>query len=160
MPDEVKCRWVEELPSILWVYHSTSQTLTNKTLFSLAFGTEVVILIEIGLLTMWIEYFNESSNLGQSRANLDLLKKIWNQARLWNGSVSTKSCLVLQLLCKAYNISSRRSCITSHRSLKIDWVRQAISKFKKTLPSSRSLHQGAYWIEDLNITLIPRTWNA
>lgn len=60
--DEDKGRWAEELPNVMWAYHTTSYTLINKTPFSLAFGTKAMIPIEIGLPTMWIKYFNELSN--------------------------------------------------------------------------------------------------
>lgn len=60
---------------MLRAYHTTSQTSTNETLFSLAFDIEAVILVKIGLPTMQIERFNELSNASKLRSNLDLLEK-------------------------------------------------------------------------------------
>lgn len=71
--NEAKGRWVEELPSILWAHHTTPRTLINETSFSLVFGMEAMISIEIGLQTMQIVCHDESSNPVQLRANLDLL---------------------------------------------------------------------------------------
>lgn len=50
--DEANGRWMEELPSMLWAYHTTSVVLTNKIPFNLVFGTKVVILVEIDLPTL------------------------------------------------------------------------------------------------------------
>lgn len=41
----------------------TPRTITNETLFSLVFGTEAVILFEIGLLTIRAECSDKSSNV-------------------------------------------------------------------------------------------------
>lgn len=80
--DEAKGRWAKELPSIRWAYHTTLKTSTNETPFSLAFGMEIVILVEIGLPIMWIEHYDESSNPVQLRANLDLLEETRDKACL------------------------------------------------------------------------------
>ena len=47
----------------------------DETLFNLTFGTEVVILVEIGLLTLRTENFEEEANSEQLRANVDLLEE-------------------------------------------------------------------------------------
>ena len=41
--EKAKGRWVEELPSILWTYRTTSRSSTGKTPFSLTYGVEAVI---------------------------------------------------------------------------------------------------------------------
>lgn len=77
--DEAKGRWVEEMPAILQAYWTTPWVSTNKAPFNLAFGTKTMILDEIGLSTMRIEYYDESSNSSQLRTNLDLLDETRNQ---------------------------------------------------------------------------------
>lgn len=46
--EEAKGRWVEELPQVLWSYHTTPQSSTREISFQLSFGVDVVISIEIG----------------------------------------------------------------------------------------------------------------
>ncbi|KAL5548903.1 hypothetical protein UlMin_004134 [Ulmus minor] len=43
-----KGAWVNELPRVLWAYHTTCRTSTNETPFSMTYGTEAVVPIEIG----------------------------------------------------------------------------------------------------------------
>lgn len=60
--DESKGHKVDELPGVLWAYHTTPQTLMNKTPFTLAFSIEAMMPIETGLLTIQIEFLNEATN--------------------------------------------------------------------------------------------------
>lgn len=80
--NEVKERWVDELLRMLWVYRTTPHILTNKFSFNLAFGIEAMILIKIGLPTIQIERYDESSNSSWLSANLDLLEETQKQAHL------------------------------------------------------------------------------
>jgi hypothetical protein len=51
----------------------TARTPTGETPFRLTFGTEAVILVEIGLTSFRTNEYNEGSNDDQLRLNLDLL---------------------------------------------------------------------------------------
>ena len=71
--DEAKGVWSEELLNILWAYRTTSRTPTGETPFSLTYGTEAVILVEVGMTSLRREFFHEGSNNDQLRVNLDCL---------------------------------------------------------------------------------------
>uniref|UniRef100_A0A2N9FJP4 RNase H type-1 domain-containing protein n=1 Tax=Fagus sylvatica TaxID=28930 RepID=A0A2N9FJP4_FAGSY len=47
--EDAKGRWVEELPNVLWTFRTTPRRSTGETPFSLAYGSEAVIPLEIGL---------------------------------------------------------------------------------------------------------------
>ena len=47
--EQAKDKWVQELPRVLWAYRTTSQKVTNKTPYYLAFDFETVIPLEVGL---------------------------------------------------------------------------------------------------------------
>ncbi|XP_022144032.1 uncharacterized protein LOC111013824 [Momordica charantia] len=53
--DSRKRRWAEELPEVLWSYRTTLRESTSETLFSLAFGSEAVVPVEIGVPTNRVE---------------------------------------------------------------------------------------------------------
>ncbi|GJY66930.1 reverse transcriptase domain-containing protein [Tanacetum coccineum] len=67
--------WVDELPNILWAHHTMLKTSNGETPFSLTYGSEAVILAEIGMPTYCTIYFNESQNEEEMRLNLDLLQE-------------------------------------------------------------------------------------
>ena len=69
----LKGKWVEYLPEVLWAYRTTRKLATQKTPFALAFGTEGVAPIEIGLKSLRIELASVGHNEEALRLNLDLL---------------------------------------------------------------------------------------
>ena len=74
--NEAKDLWMEELYPILWVYRTTPRIPTKKSPFNLAYGTEVMISLEIELPSARIEQYSESSNSECRRADLDLLSEV------------------------------------------------------------------------------------
>ena len=60
--DGAKGIWLEELPSILWAYRTTARTPTRETPFRLTYGSEAVILVEVGLISYRMENNDESRN--------------------------------------------------------------------------------------------------
>ena len=47
--ENLKGKWVEYLPEVLWAYKTTRKSTTQETPFALAFGTEAVAPVEVGL---------------------------------------------------------------------------------------------------------------
>jgi len=50
--DEVKGKWVDELPHVLWSYRTTLRRSTGETPFSMTYGVEEVIPVEMEFPTM------------------------------------------------------------------------------------------------------------
>lgn len=73
--EDRKGRWVEELPEVLWSYQTTTRNSTRETLFALAFGSEVVVPVEIDLPTARTEALDAPSDDEELRLNLDLLEE-------------------------------------------------------------------------------------
>ena len=71
--EDLKGKWVEYLPEVLWAYRTTQKSATRETLFALAFGTEAVALIEVGLKSPRIELATVEHNDEALCLNLDLL---------------------------------------------------------------------------------------
>jgi hypothetical protein len=78
--ERAKGVWPEELPSILWAYRTTVQIPTGETPFRMTFGTEAVILVEIGMTTFRTAMHNDQQNDAQIRLNLDLIDEVRGQA--------------------------------------------------------------------------------
>ena len=71
--NEAKGLWIEELNSVLWAYRTTPYVPIEESPFSLAYGTEAMIPLEIGLPSTIVEQYQESGNSECRRADLDLL---------------------------------------------------------------------------------------
>ena len=66
----------------MWAYRTTPRILIGESSFNLAYGTEVIILLEIGLPSVRVEQYNELSNFECRRIDLDLLLKVQQQAQV------------------------------------------------------------------------------
>lgn len=49
--EKKKGKWPDEVPVVLWAYQTTPRSSTGETSYSLAYGTEAVIPLEVGLPT-------------------------------------------------------------------------------------------------------------
>ena len=45
--EKAKGAWAEEVPRIVWAYHTTPQSSTMETPFSLVYGSDAMIPVEI-----------------------------------------------------------------------------------------------------------------
>ncbi|GFY81124.1 hypothetical protein Acr_01g0009330 [Actinidia rufa] len=70
-----KSEWVEELPGILWAYHTTNRISTGETPYSMVFGIESVIPIEIGMPNFRTSNFSEENNKIELCLNLTYLMR-------------------------------------------------------------------------------------
>ena len=68
--------WPDDLPSVLWAYRMTARTPTGETPFCLAFGSEAIILVEVGLTNYRISHHDEERNKEGMRLQLDLLDEV------------------------------------------------------------------------------------
>ena len=77
---KAKGLWADELPGVLWAYQTIVHTSTGETLFSLAYGTEVVIPIEYGIPYAKYMWLNEYTNQELLNHNLDAIDKLLDKA--------------------------------------------------------------------------------
>ncbi|GJT13295.1 hypothetical protein Tco_0860337 [Tanacetum coccineum] len=66
--------WVDEFPNILWVHWTMLKTSNGETPFSLTYGSEAVISVEIVMPTYQTIQFNETQNEEEMKLNLDLIQ--------------------------------------------------------------------------------------
>ena len=71
--EDLKGSWVEYLPEVLWAYRTTQNSATRETPFALAFGTEAVAPVEVGIKSPRIELALVEHNDEALRLNLELL---------------------------------------------------------------------------------------
>ena len=59
--------WLDKLPSVLWVYKMTIKTPIGETSFKLAYRSDTVIPVEVGLTRYKVAYYNNEENEKQLR---------------------------------------------------------------------------------------------
>ncbi|XP_068476201.1 uncharacterized protein [Phaseolus vulgaris] len=80
--EKAKGTWLEEVPRIQWAYHTTPQSTTKETPFSLVYGSDAMIPVEIQEnYPRFQSFVVEESNEGR-KVNLDLLDEVHEHARI------------------------------------------------------------------------------
>ena len=74
--DDMKGKWVEELPHVLWTYQTMSCRSTGETPFSMTYGAEAVIPLDMGFPTLKTSSFSPSSNNKLLEKSLDFIEAI------------------------------------------------------------------------------------
>ena len=72
---DLKGKWVEYLPEVLWAHKTTCKSTTQETPFALAFGTEAIAPVEVGLKSPRIKFSSTEHNEEVLFLNLDLLEE-------------------------------------------------------------------------------------
>ncbi|RDX99319.1 hypothetical protein CR513_17643, partial [Mucuna pruriens] len=139
--EEANGRWAEELPQVLWSYHTTPHSTTNETPFRLTFGTEVMIPMEIGELSPRTALFELGENKDELRVNMDMLQEIREIAHVREYAVKARA-------------ARKYDKIVVPCSFKLqDLVLRREGPFKVI----KEVGRGAYRLEILDGKKIPRT---
>ncbi|XP_059310133.1 uncharacterized protein LOC132061309 [Lycium ferocissimum] len=73
--ENVKGAWPSKLPEVLWAYRTTAKSSTGETPFSLIYGEEALISVEVGAPSPRYDWAQEQSNDEAMLVQLDLLKE-------------------------------------------------------------------------------------
>ncbi|RDX98920.1 Tf2-6, partial [Mucuna pruriens] len=145
----------EELPQVLWSYHTTPHSTTRETPFRLTYGSEAVIPVEIGEPSPRTALFNPTANEEELRTNLDLLQETREIAHI-----------------KEYVVKARAARKYDRRMIHRDFqegdlvlrkITLAVEKNKLTPKWEGSFRivekvgRGAYRLEHLEGRRVPRT---
>ena len=159
--EDLKGKWVEYLPEVLWAYRTTRKSTTQETPFALAFGTEAVALVEVGLKSPRIELASVEHNGEALSLNLDLLDEKHEQvlkrkedyqrkmARYYNQKVKPRSYRPGDLVLKKL-LPARKD--PTHGKLGPNWEGPYII--------SRVIRPGNYELRTEEGKILPHTWNA
>ena len=153
-----KSPWPEEIPRILWAYHTTQQSTTHETPFSLVYETDALLPVEIGNPVENRKELASDLNEQGVRANLDTLEEVRELARITGEAVKQRverryRTKVIPRDFKVNNLVLRRAHITEvEHKLSPKWI--GPFRIKEVLPG------GAYRVGTLDGATIPRTWNA
>ncbi|CAL9031318.1 unnamed protein product, partial [Prunus brigantina] len=113
--EKAKGAWLEKLPEALWAIRTSYRTATGETPFSMAFGSEAVVPVEIGEPSYRTESFTPKANGEALALSLDLIEERRAQASLRNEAYK-------QRVSRYYDSRVRT------RSFRIgDWVMRKVS---------------------------------
>ena len=159
--EDLKGSWVEYLPEVLWAYRTTQKSATRETPFALAFGTEALAPVEVGIKSPRVELASEEQNDEALRLNLELLDERREQvqqrteeyqrktARYYNKRVEPRSYVPGDLVLKKL-LPARKN--PAHGKLGPNWEGPYII--------SRVVRPGNYELQTEEGKILQHTWNA
>ncbi|XP_068503517.1 uncharacterized protein [Phaseolus vulgaris] len=156
--DKAKGIWAEEVHRIVWAYHTTPQSTNRETPFSLVYGSDAMIPVEILENSPRFQNFVVEESNKERKVNLDLLDEEREEARIKAEALKRRV---------EYKYSSK----LRHRQFQvIDLVMRKAHPYQlenKLSPKwtghfrvTEALGNEAYRLETLEGSTIPRTWNA
>jgi len=80
--DKDKGTWPEGVPRIVWAYHTTPQSTTEETPFSLVYGSDAMIPVEIQESSPRFQNFVAEKSNEERKVNLDLLDEVREEERI------------------------------------------------------------------------------
>ncbi|GKC86468.1 reverse transcriptase domain-containing protein, partial [Tanacetum coccineum] len=88
--DERSKNWMEEISHVLWAHRTMIKSSNEETPFPLTYGTEAVILVEIGMPTLRTAEVDMIKNDEALKINLDLLEERREQAAIQEAKSKAK----------------------------------------------------------------------
>ena len=155
---KAKGTWAEEVPRIVWAYHTTPQSTTGETPFSLVYRSNAMILVEIQESSPSFQSFVAEESNEERKVNLDLLDEVREEARIKAEAVKRRvehkhSSKIKPRQFRVADLVMRKAHpYQLENKLSLKWT----GPFRVT----EVLGHGAYRLETLEGGLIPRTWNA
>ncbi|XP_021771192.1 uncharacterized protein LOC110735327 [Chenopodium quinoa] len=80
--EEHKGLWADLVPEVLWANRTTEKESTGKSPFTLAYGADVVLLVEVSIPNLRIQHYKAQGNEKRMLEELDFLPKVRLQAAL------------------------------------------------------------------------------
>ena len=152
---------MEELPHVLWTYRTTPRRSKGETPFSMTYGAEAVIPLETGFPTLKTSFLTPNNNDELLGKSLHLIKERRENAMIQLAYYQYK-------LKQSYNANVRLRPLAPG-DLVLRKVLGAVKNpaWGKLRPNWEGSYRitlvagiGAYFLEDLDEHVIPRTWNV
>ncbi|GKE29809.1 reverse transcriptase domain-containing protein, partial [Tanacetum coccineum] len=152
--------WVEEVPHVLWAHRTMIKTSNGDTLFSLTYGTEVVIPVEIWMPSLRCAEVNRAENNEELLLNLDILEERREKVAVHEAKRKSK-------MEKYYNARVRSTTFFPadfvYRSNEASNAKNSgklCPKWEGPYEVVEALVKGAYKLRNGSGDILPRTWNV
>ncbi|XP_068492044.1 uncharacterized protein [Phaseolus vulgaris] len=80
--EKAKVTWAKEVPRIVWAYHTTPQSTTKETPFSLVYSSNTMIPVEIQESSPCFQNFVAEESNEERKVNLYLLDEAREEVRI------------------------------------------------------------------------------
>jgi len=156
--EKAKGTWAEEDPRIVWAYHTTPQSTTGETPFSLAYESDAMIPVEIQESSPRFQSFVAEESNEERRVNLDLLDEVREEARIKAEAVKRR--MEHKHSSKLKPRHFQVADLVMRKAHPYQLENKMSPKWTDPFRVTEVLGNGAYRLETLEGGPIPQTWNA
>ncbi|GKA69602.1 reverse transcriptase domain-containing protein, partial [Tanacetum coccineum] len=152
--------WVEEISHVLWAHRTMIKSSNGEAPFLLTYGTEAVILVEIGMPTIRTAEVDMIKNDEALEINLDLLEEKREQATIQEAK--SKSKMEKYYNARVRSISFRPGDLVyqNNEASRAKDGGKLGPKWEGPYEVTKALGKRAYRLRDCNGNALPRTWNV
>ncbi|XP_019241237.1 PREDICTED: uncharacterized protein LOC109221230 [Nicotiana attenuata] len=159
--EEAKGLWPELLPGVLWAYRTAPKSSTGETLYSLVYGTEAVIPVEVGEPSLRYSHISGAVNDESRLQDLDMVEERRDMAhirtiaqkqqveRYYNKKAKVRSLKVGDYVLKAKTLASKDP---NEGKLGTNWD----GPYKITATANK----GAFQLEIMEGKPLQNNWNV
>ncbi|GKA39995.1 reverse transcriptase domain-containing protein [Tanacetum coccineum] len=158
--DERSKNWMEEISHVLWAHRTMIKSSNGETPFSLTYGTEAVIPVEIGMLTLRTAKVDMIKNDEALEINLDLLEEKREQTAIQEAK--SKAMMEKYYNARVHNTSFKPGDLVyrNNEASHAEDEGKLGPKWEGPYEVTEALGKGAYKLRDHNGNILPRTWNV
>ena len=156
--EKAKGNWAEEVPRIVWAYHTTPQPTTRETPFNLVYGSDAMIPVEIQESSSRFQNFVVEESNEERKVNLDLLDEVREEARTKADALKRRVEYKhnLKLKPRQFQVAD----LVMRKAYPYQLENKQSPKWTGLFRVTEALGNWAYRLETLEGGAIPRTWNA
>ena len=155
--EKAKGTWAEGVPRIVWAYHTTPQSITKETPFSLVYGSDAMIPIEIQESSPRFKNFVAEESNEERKVNLDPLDEVREQARI--KAKALKRRVEYKYKSKLRPRQFQVADLVMRKTHPYQLENKLSPKWTGPFRVTEALANGAYKLETFEGGTIPRTWN-
>ena len=156
--EKAKGTWAEEVPRIVWAYHTIPQSTTKETPFSLVYDTDAMIPVEIQESSPCSQNFVAEESKEERKVNLDLLDEVRDEARIKAEALKRK--VEYKYKSKLRPRQFQVADLVMRKAHPYQLENKLSPKWTGPLRVTEALGNRAYKLETLEGETIPRTWNT
>ncbi|GKB62073.1 reverse transcriptase domain-containing protein [Tanacetum coccineum] len=157
--DEKSKDWIGELSHVLWSHRTMMKSSNGETPFSLTYGMEAVIPVEIGMPTLRTMEIDPTKNDEALEINMNLIEKKGNKQQFKKQKSKTKMEKYYNSRVRDISFKPGDMVYCSNDASHARDGGKLRPKWEGPYEVAESLGKGAYKLKDYKGNELPRTWN-
>ncbi|GJV03155.1 reverse transcriptase domain-containing protein [Tanacetum coccineum] len=152
--------WVDELPNVLWAHRTSLKQSNGETPFSLTYGSEAVIPVEIGMPTHRTMMIREDENKNELCLNMDLLQERREAAAITEAKYKTKMAQYYNQKVRPMSFKPDEYVFQMNEASRVEDQGKLGLKWEGPYRVTEAYPYGSYKLQTMERKEVPRTWHA